>query len=117
MNLSESNFDFINCPMTRQCMMNGCWAMDQSGLWGWLKNYEVNPSNGFMFALDPEFNTIGNIMESTNAPVRVSHSGASFGLTMRNLHYIAKNGFEEYKILYLKNNPQNVEEQVGGPNE
>ncbi len=117
MNLYESNFDFIDCYMTRQCMINGCWAMDQSGLWEWLKNYEVNPSNGFMFALDPELITIGNIMESTGAPIRVSHSGASFGLTMRNLHYIAKNSFEEYKMLYLKNNPQNVEEQVGGANE
>jgi len=103
MNFQSSAFDFIDCISTRQCMMNGCWAVDKSGLWEWLRAYEVDPSRGFMFANNPEINVIGNIMEQNNAPVLVGHSGASFGITMRNLHYIAKNGFEAYKELYLEN--------------
>ena len=111
MNYPDSAFDFIDCDMTRQCMINGCWAMDQTSLWDWLKNYEVNPKNGFMFASDPEINLIGNVMERNNAPVIVSHSGASFGFTMRNLHYIATNGFEAYKALYLENTRQREEQE------
>ena len=119
MNYSDSAFNFIDCSMTRQCMMNGCWAMDQTRLWDWLKNYEVDPSRGFMFANEPEINLIGNVMEQNNAPVQVGHSGASFGITMRNLHYIAKNGFEAYKELYLENKRRREEElnQVTGSTE
>jgi hypothetical protein len=103
MNLSESDFAFINCSMTKACMINGCWAVDQTKLWDWLKNYEVNPKYGFMFASEQEINVIGNMMENNSAPYQQSHSGASFGLTMRNLYYIAQNGFEAYKALYLEN--------------
>jgi hypothetical protein len=102
MNLSESDFDFIDCQQTKACMMNGCWAVDQTGLWDWLKNYEVNPKYGFMFAIEPEINVIGNMMEKDGAPYQQAHSGASFGLTMRNLYYIAQNGFEAYKTICLE---------------
>ena len=111
MNLSESSFDFIDCSMTRQCMMNGCWTMDQTGLWQWLTNYKVDHHNGFMFANEPEITVIVNIMESAQAPIQVAHSGASFGFTMCNLDYIAKNGFEAYKELYLRNKLQREQEQ------
>lgn len=110
MNLPESAFDFIDCSMTRTCMQNGCWAMDQTNLWDWLRSYEVNPYRGFMFADNPELNLISDMMEQNNAPVRIGHSGASFGFTMCNLHYIAKNGFEAYKTLYLENK-RHCEEQ------
>jgi len=101
-------------------MINGCWAMDQTGLWQWLRHFEVNPSYGFMFANNPEINTIGNMMESKNAYYRQSHSGASFGITMRNLHYIAQHGFEAYKELYLENKrlrEQERQQQTCGLNE
>jgi hypothetical protein len=31
------------------------------------------------------------------------HSGASYGITMRNIEQIAKNGFEQWKKDYIKN--------------
>jgi len=31
------------------------------------------------------------------------HSGASYGITMRNIEQIAKNGFEQWKTDYIKN--------------
>jgi len=111
MNLSDSSFDFIDCYMTRQCMMNGCWAMDKTHLWEWLRVYEVNPANGFMFADDHEINVISNMMDSSDAPIQIGHSGASFGITMRNLHYIAKNGFDAYKTQYLENKRRREQEQ------
>lgn len=101
MNFPESSFDFIECRMTRNCIMNGCWAMDQTNLWDWLYAFEVNPKKGFMFSNAPELQTISNMMESSEAPIQVSHSGASFGFTMRTLDYIAKNGLEAYRQFYL----------------
>ena len=112
MNLQSSNFDFIECSMTRSCIENGCWALDHSGLWEWLRTYNVDPSKGFMFASDPEINIIGKTMEQNGAPYQQSHSGASFGFTMRNLHYIAQNGFEAYKELYLENKRKREEEKL-----
>jgi hypothetical protein len=52
------------------------------------------------------------MMESNEAPIRMGHSGASFGCTMRNLHYIAQNGFEAYKELYLENKCKREEEEI-----
>ena len=112
MNIPETSFDFIDCGMTRNCMKNGYWAMDQTSLWNWLRSYEVDPSRGFMFANDPEIKLIDNVMERNDAPIIVSHSGASFGFTMCNLHYIAKNGFEAYKALYLENKRKREKEQI-----
>ncbi len=103
MNYSDNAFDFIPCQVTRKCMQNGCWALDQTNMWEWLYAYEVDPTKGFMFANDIEINIIGNMMDRVDAPIPMSHSGASFGITMRNLAYIAKNGLEAYKRLYISN--------------
>jgi hypothetical protein len=112
MNLSESSFNFIDCRMTRQCIMNGCWAMNETNLWDWLRGYTVEANKGFMFSKAPELNIISNKMDDQNAPVKVSHSGASFGFTMRELDFIAKNGFEAYKQFYLQSLDE--DEQTGG---
>lgn len=119
LNLQLSDFDFITCSMTRQCMENGCWAIDQTNLWEWLRSYEVNPSEGFMFSNAPEITILGSMMDSPDAPTQVGHSGASFGITMRNLHYIAKNGFNSYKNRYLsyKENIESRKRQCTGVNE
>lgn len=117
MNITESSFDFIDCGMTRNCMKNGCWAMDEANMWNWLRYYEVDPSCGFMFASDPEINLIRNVMERNDASVLIGHSGASFAITMRNLHYIANNGFEAYKALYLDNKRKREEQEHTASNE
>jgi hypothetical protein len=33
-------------------------------------------------------------------PVSSGHSGASYGITMRNMEYIAKNGYEIFKMTF-----------------
>jgi len=116
MNLNESTFDFIDCPTTRNCIINGCWALNKTNLWGWLRDYEVNPSCGFMFANEPELYVIENMMENKHAPHKVSHSGASFGFTMRVLHYISLEGFENYKHKYLENNKKREQLQQSQTN-
>lgn len=107
---TNNMFDFITCSMTKSCMLNGVWAMNQTNMWNWLREFEPLSSNGFMFSPDQELNIIESMMHSSEAPVQVGHSGASFGLTMRNLKYIANNGIEMYQELYLKNKENQLEE-------
>jgi hypothetical protein len=103
-------FDFITWSMTKSCMLNGVWAMNHTNMWKWLRDFEPLASNGFMFSSDKELNIIGKIMESSEAPEQVSHSEASFCLTMRNLKYIANNGLDAYRELYLKNKQNQLKE-------
>ena len=103
-------FDFITCSMTKSCMLNGIWSMNHTNMWDWLRDFEPLPTNGFMFSLDKELHIIENIMESSEAPVQISHSGASFALTMRNLKFIANNGLDAYRELYLKNKEKYLEQ-------
>ena len=72
---------------------DGIRAVDAvEGGWEFLRGYEVHPMKGFMFA-DPEpiLTEIGNNLHK-------GHSGASYGGTMRSLHYIAKYGLREYRL-------------------
>ena len=64
MNYSYSTFDFIPCGMTRKCMQNGCWALDQTNMWDWLRAYEVDPTKGFMFSTNPEIYIIGKQLDN-----------------------------------------------------
>jgi hypothetical protein len=101
MNLKPEDFDFIDCSFQRMCIKNGCWAMNESGHWEWLRNYTVDPSKGFMFGVDPTIRIIAKIMDRIDSPFPIGHSGASFAFTMRDLHYIARNGIEAYKRRYF----------------
>ena len=76
-----------------------------------LREFEPLASKGFMFSPDQELNIIEKMMDSSEASVQVGHSGASFALTMRNLKFIANNGLDAYKELYLKNK-ENQDEQT-----
>lgn len=92
----EMDFSFIPDGTTRACISNGYEAMDQLELWDWLKSFEPAENEGFMWSSDPNVQKIGNKMESLTSST--GHSGMSFAITMRHLHYIAKNGLDSYKI-------------------
>lgn len=109
---SNDMFDFITCSMTKSCMLNGVWALNQTNMWNWLREFEPLSSNGFMFSPDKELNIIEKMMDSSEASVQVGHSGASFALTMRNLKFIANNGLDAYRELYLKNKENQVEQTL-----
>lgn len=61
--------------------------------WDYLSNYSPPSSHGFMFSDDK---IVGEIMKYTN----VGHSGSSYGYTMRNLEFIAKNGIDKHREMY-----------------
>lgn len=70
-------------------------------LWEWFRQFEPHPNEGFMFTADIHIATIGNAMTYK------SHSGASFGWTMRAVHDIARRGWTPHKY--------SVIEQRGAP--
>jgi len=72
---------------------NGYDAITQLELWDFVRTYE--PENGYVFSRHPLVKKIIDKMESLpNAP---GHSGSSFGITMRNLQFVAKHGIEMHK--------------------
>jgi hypothetical protein len=98
--VAMQDFSFIADEHTRVLVANGYEAVSQLELWGWLRAFEPNPNEGFMWSSDPNITSIGNKMHEINKDI--GHSGGSFGFTMRTLHYIARNGIDKYKQLVLQ---------------
>jgi hypothetical protein len=94
-----ADFSFISNKHTRSLVINGYNAVNQLELWPWLKNFDPN-DDGFMFSEHPNAMMIMQKMESL--PDAPGHSGASFGITMRYLEYIAKNDMDKYKEYMMK---------------
>jgi hypothetical protein len=82
-------------------IQNGYTAVSQTELWSWLKDFEPDADKGFMFTRHENLDRITETMDSL--PDSPGHSGSSFSITMRHLHFIAKNGLEKYKIEITKN--------------
>jgi hypothetical protein len=93
-----TDFSFIKDVHMRNTISNGYAAVTLLELWDWLKNYKPDDDLGFMFSGHPNIYKIADKMESLKNPP--GHSGASFGVTMRHLEYIAKKGIETYKQQY-----------------
>ena len=59
-------------------------------LWEWLRNYSPDKGKGFMWSSDKNIKKISNALPQNN------HSGATFAYAMRQMEFIAKNGFDEW---------------------
>jgi hypothetical protein len=78
-------------------MLVNAWnAITQLELW----NYMKKDTYSFMLSNDKEIWIITKKMEDLGYD---GHSGSSFGWTMRQIQYIAKNGEEKYMNDYLNN--------------
>lgn len=70
----------------------GIDAVTGAEMWDWLKTYEPDEGKGFMYSDHPNLDKINDRMNRLYS----GHSGSSYGWTMRQLQYIAKNGFDSY---------------------
>jgi hypothetical protein len=77
-------------------------AVNNLELWIWLRDVNME---SFMISNDPNVMRIYNEIENVGYN---GHSGASFGCTMRQMEFIAKNSFDTYRQNYLANSNQNV---------
>ena len=59
-------------------------------LWEWLRNYSPDKGKGFMWSSDKNIKKISNALPQNN------HSGATFAYAMRQMEFIAKNGFDKW---------------------
>jgi hypothetical protein len=92
---TRGNFNGLNLPeWDREMIESGFQAVSSvEGGWEFLSTYEPPANQGFMFSTPPP-----KMAEIDNAVNRLygGHSGASYGITMRVLQYIAKYGWDTY---------------------
>jgi hypothetical protein len=92
----NGEFDFIKDKSTKMFLQSAYKAISVCELWNWLRIYE--PPSGFMFSSAPELEQLKQ--EFAKDPINNNHSGASYGCMMRDMEYIAKNGYTNYKNLF-----------------
>ena len=87
------DFSHIDCDLTRGSLEGTYKAVSNvKGAWDFLKVYTPAEGQGFMFSSHRILTEISNETENLN----VGHSGASWGMCMRHMEYIAKHGWDQY---------------------
>ncbi len=71
-------------------------AITVSELWTWLADFKPEDGKGFMFSNHPNLDVIQNAMKYTG------HSGSSYGWTMRQMEFIAKEGWDKFRSIRLQ---------------
>ena len=93
--IEQSIFNYTD-DHSRVMLENAYQAISLTEMWDYMKKN----SDSYMFSSDKEIKIISDKMEELGYH---GHSGASFGITMRNMQFIALNGLEEHKKIWLKN--------------
>ena len=110
MTTSLNTFGFI--PEGQRTMYTSAFdAITQLELWPFMRNFS---RESFMFSSSPEVLRIFNRISQLGYD---GHSGSSFGLTMRAMEYIAKNGLDMYQEAYEIQNQERGERQLQRPRE
>jgi hypothetical protein len=74
----------------RPCLIDMANTTNRLGLWEWFRDEPPPSDSGYSFWNHANVNKISNGLEDNN------HSGATFSYCMRQMQYIAKNGFEKW---------------------
>ena len=94
----NGEFEFVN-NYSREYLVSAHKIVTRLELWNWLRNFTPKEGNGFMFTQGvPELDRLNE--EMYKDPVSSGHSGSSYGITMRNMEYIAKNGYHAFKTKF-----------------
>jgi hypothetical protein len=94
-NLGDGKMEYIKNDYTREMCINAWQAITLTNNW----HFVFKDINSFMCSSNPQIFEISNKMEELGY---YGHSGSSFGITMRNMQFLAQNGEEEFKILFEK---------------
>jgi len=107
----NGQFEFIRDSGDRALYKNMHGAISQTELWDWMRSY--SPIEGFMNSDAPEVSRINAKMRED--PISFNHSGASYACMMRNMEFIAKNGYEAFKAdilaYYQESYPEETHQQ------
>jgi hypothetical protein len=91
--VGNGQFEFIN-ENERIMYTTAHFAISQLELWNFMKK----DIESYMFSEDPAVN---KIYEKIQLLGYDGHSGASFGCIMRDMQYIAQNGYDKFREEYL----------------
>ena len=95
----DFSFSFVKDLHDRALFVSAFNAISECELWYWFKAFDS--SSNFMFSTSLELDMLHDVLRKD--PINSNHSGGSFAFMMRQMEYIAKNGYENYKSDYLKN--------------
>lgn len=93
--MSICTFEFVNSRMMKTVLEDAYLAVTEMELWEYLRD---NTFESFTFYDGPNRALHQQLLEKADRSGL--HSGASFGITMRNMEKIAKFGFEHWKREY-----------------
>lgn len=89
----SGDFSFLRDESSRRYASDTYQAVTKAEAWDLMKE---DPGNGgFMFSADQRYKLIQAKME-----LRGEHSGSSYGWSMRQVQYIAQNGWNAYVALF-----------------
>lgn len=88
----NGEFEFVKSNFKREFLKSAHKAISTCELWEWLRMYIPPENKGFMWSSTPELDQINN--ELWKDPINENHSGSSYGMVMRSMEYIAKNGYD-----------------------
>lgn len=88
--ITDAEFNTITDEHNRFMLKNAHQAITLTEQWGFMRTFS-DPS--FMFSNSPTLSTITNKMSQLGYD---GHSGCSFGWTMRQMEFLAKNGKQAF---------------------
>lgn len=97
----NGEFDFVKDKSNRAFLKSAHKAIsicELCELWDWMRIYEPPSNKGFMWSSTPKIERIKEQMRKD--PINDYHSGSSYALIMREMEYIAKNGYNDFKNTY-----------------
>ena len=94
--MTEQSIFYYVDDNSRIMFENAYQAISSTEMWDYMKK----DMESFIFSSDKEIKIISKKMEDLGYD---GHSGSSFGITMRNMQFIALNGLEEHKKIWLNN--------------
>lgn len=89
--LEPGDFSFIRDATTRMFLHDAYQAVGLADAWTYLRDESPPADRGFMFSTTPTTEKIQKFMRHAE-----EHSGASYGITMRQMEKIAKRGWETF---------------------
>ena len=85
-------FNFVSDKQSKEFLLSAHHAISSCELWDWLRN---NTIKSFMFNNSPELTRLQKAMDKDE--INGYHSGTSFGFVLRQMEFIAKNGYEYFR--------------------
>ena len=89
--ITHAEFNIIPDEHSRFMLKNAHQAITLTESWGYMRTFSSNQS--FMFSNSPTISTITKKMSQLGYD---GHSGSSFGWTMRQMEFLAKNGKQAF---------------------